>query len=161
MTILGWVNIGVGYAMVLYMWYMCVCFWKMLHVASADQRRVTRALATLPTLKFKGKTATAMGAPLLASDGGEPDVGDSCAICLCEYEVRHGHRGPEHLHPAHPLHTTWGRIPGGGAQGVRSHLHTAPCACRRARSSARCRAGTFSAVSASTRGSPSRRAPAP
>ena len=86
MTILGWVNIGVGYAMVMYMWYMCVCFWKMLHVASADQRRVARALATLPTLKFKGKTATAMGAPLLASDGGEPDVGESCAICLCEYE---------------------------------------------------------------------------
>ena len=83
MTILGWVNIGVGYAMVMYMWYMCVCFWKMLHVASADQRRVARALATLPTLKFKGKTATAMGAPLLASDGGEPDVGESCAIPQC------------------------------------------------------------------------------
>ena len=93
MTILGWVTIGVGYALAMYLWYMCVCFWKMLRVASADRRRVTRALATLPTLKFKGKTATAMGAPLLVSDGGEPDVGDACAICLCEYEVRHGHHG--------------------------------------------------------------------
>merc|ERR1740124_462619 len=59
MTILGWVTIGVGYALAMYLWYMCVCFWKMLRVASADRRRVTRALATLPTLKFKGKTATA------------------------------------------------------------------------------------------------------
>ena len=35
MTILAWVNIGVGYAMTLYMWYMCLCFWKVLRVASA------------------------------------------------------------------------------------------------------------------------------
>ena len=75
MTILAWVNIGVGYAMTLYMWYMCLCFWKVLHVASADRRRVARALATLPTLRFKGKVAAAMSAPLLASDGGgEPDT---------------------------------------------------------------------------------------
>ena len=105
MTILGWVTIGVGYALAMYLWYMCVCFWKMLRVASADRRRVTRALATLPTLKFKGKTATAQRAPLLAGGGGEPDVGDSCAICLCEYEVCHDHHpGPNHLHHLHHLH---------------------------------------------------------
>ena len=164
MTILGWVNIGVGYAMVMYMWYMCVCFWKMLHVASADQRRVTRALATLPTLKFKGNTATAMGAPLLASDGGEPDVGESCAICLSEYEVRHGHHGPKHPAARAPLHTAEGILRVEGGTATRAHACTPrlapPCACRRARSSARCRAGTSSAASASTCGSASRLAPA-
>ena len=135
MTILGWVNIGVGYAMVMYMWYMCVCFWKMLHVASADQRRVTRALATLPTLKFKGKTATAMGAPLLASDGGEPDVGESCAICLSEYEVRHGHHGPKHLQPAHPCAQREGVFRAEGGTATRAHACTprlAPAGGRRA-----------------------------
>eukprot|EP00908_Phaeocystis_cordata_P015804 Transcript_26994.p2 GENE.Transcript_26994~~Transcript_26994.p2 ORF type:complete len:294 (+),score=105.79 Transcript_26994:92-973(+) len=82
MTILGWVTVGVVYTIAVYLLYMCVCFWKLLREASADARRVARALATLPTLKFRGKAATAMGEALL----GGPDVGESCAICLSEYE---------------------------------------------------------------------------
>ena len=50
MTILAWVNIGVGYAMTLYMWYMCLCFWKVLHVASALTPTLTLTPTPTPTL---------------------------------------------------------------------------------------------------------------
>ena len=81
MTILGWVTIGAGYSMALYLWYMTICFWKLLRDAGADSRRVAHALATLPTLRFKPKAAARE--PLLGSDD---DVSESCAICLSEYE---------------------------------------------------------------------------
>ena len=93
MTILGWVTVGVGYAMAAYLWYMCVCFWQLLREASADTRRVARALASLPTMRFKAKpTAAAAAAAAAASEpllpGGEQnqDAAESCAICLSEYE---------------------------------------------------------------------------
>lgn len=85
MTILGWVTVGVGYAMATYLWYMCVCFWQLLREASADTRRVARALASLPTTRFKAKTAAA-SEPLLPGGEQNQDAGESCAICLSEYE---------------------------------------------------------------------------
>lgn len=85
MTILGWVTVGIGYAMAIYLYYMCVCFWRLLREASADTRRVARALASLPTVRFKEKT-TAANEPLLPGGEQNQDAGESCAICLSEYE---------------------------------------------------------------------------
>jgi len=48
MSILGWVTIGVGFVLALWLGYLLVCFWAMLRVAGADQRRVTKAIALLP-----------------------------------------------------------------------------------------------------------------
>ena len=76
MTILGWVTIIAAALTAFYLWYICICFWQQLRVESEDARRVTRAIAALPTRRYR--------LPPAADDsggGGEPD-GDSCAICL-------------------------------------------------------------------------------
>ena len=58
MSILGWVTIGVGYLIALYLWYMYLCFWWLLHAATADARLVKQAIAALPVLKHKGKVCS-------------------------------------------------------------------------------------------------------
>ena len=93
MSILGWVTLAVGYGLGLYLWYMTLCFWKLLRAASADVRRVARAIAALPIIRYRNKEGR--DAPLLPGggegEGGEGDgveYGDnaSCAICLSDFE---------------------------------------------------------------------------
>ena len=55
MSILGWVTLAVGYGLGLYLWYMTLCFWKLLRAASADVRRVARAIAALPIIRYRNK----------------------------------------------------------------------------------------------------------
>lgn len=48
MSILGWVTIGVGWLLAFWLGYLILSFWRMLRVAGADRRLVSRAIASLP-----------------------------------------------------------------------------------------------------------------
>ena len=72
MTILGWVTLASGAAAGLYVYYMIVCFWRLLRQASEDIRRVRRTIASLPTRRYRRE-----------AEGGEST---SCAICLGDFE---------------------------------------------------------------------------
>mmetsp|Transcript_51015 Transcript_51015/g.101485 ORF Transcript_51015/g.101485 Transcript_51015/m.101485 type:complete len:464 (-) Transcript_51015:416-1807(-) len=83
MTILGWVTIAAGTSLAAYMWYMTVCFWAVLRARSEDMRRVYRAIAALPCRKY---SAAEMAAEEELGRGAD-EGGDTCAICLSEFEV--------------------------------------------------------------------------
>ena len=94
MSILGWVTLAVGYGLGLYLWYMTLCFWKLLRAASADVRRVARAIAALPIIRYRNKEGR--DAPLLpgggegeGGEGGEGSEGrdDDAALLLAEKEA--------------------------------------------------------------------------
>lgn len=78
-SILGWVTCATAVAAALYLWYMVLCFWKVLRKATEDIRRVLRAIASLPARRYSRVAADAE-----SPDDGE---GDTCAICLGEFEV--------------------------------------------------------------------------
>ena len=110
MSILGWVTAAAVGGCALYMWYMCVCFWRVLRSAAEDSRRVRRAIASLPSRKYRRPTRTSSAAGGGAAGGavaasaaeasgepsasaapedladGEEEEGGSCAICLCDFE---------------------------------------------------------------------------
>lgn len=48
MSILGWVTIGVGFLLAIWLGYLILSFWRMLRVAGADRRLVARAISSLP-----------------------------------------------------------------------------------------------------------------
>jgi len=81
MTILGWVTIAVGYFVAFYLWFMYLYFWQLLRAAGEDAKLVTRAIASMPVLRYKGKDTQI---PVL--DGREPTEATSCAICLGDFE---------------------------------------------------------------------------
>ena len=106
MSILGWVSAGTVGGVILYMWYMCMCFWRTMRLASADMRRVRRAIAALPSRKYQrhsqrpvpegeseavgssSRTSPLIGLAASAAEGEveEEDEGATCAICLCDFE---------------------------------------------------------------------------
>jgi hypothetical protein len=53
MSILGWVTAAAVGAASAYLWYMCICFWRVLRAAQEESRRVRRAIASLPSRKYK------------------------------------------------------------------------------------------------------------
>ena len=77
MTILGWASLGAMAGTACYLWYTIVCLWRELHARSDDLRRVRRAIAALPVRKYRAAAA---------ADGGEAGEGDSCAICLGDFD---------------------------------------------------------------------------
>lgn len=84
MTIMGWITIAVAFSIVVYLWYMCICFWKLIRSASSDQRRVRRLIMALPVRRYKALE-------LETCDGSEDDEGSSntgtCAICISEFSA--------------------------------------------------------------------------
>ena len=77
MRIMGWVSSFVALLVGLYLWYMCICFFHLLHQAGHNTRRVHAAIARLPLSRWKGEEADAEAAE------SEPAT---CSICLGEFE---------------------------------------------------------------------------
>jgi hypothetical protein len=48
MSILGWVTIGVGFLLAVWLGHLVLSFWRMLRVAGADRRLVARAISSFP-----------------------------------------------------------------------------------------------------------------
>ena len=71
MTILGWVTLAAGITAGIYVYYMIVCFWRLLRQASEDIRRVRRTINSLPLKRYRRE-----------AEGGESGESSSCAICL-------------------------------------------------------------------------------
>ena len=75
MTILGWVTLAAGITAGIYVYYMIVCFWRLLRQASEDIRRVRRTINSLPLKRYRRE-----------AEGGESGESSSCAICLGDFE---------------------------------------------------------------------------
>mmetsp|Transcript_32270 Transcript_32270/g.72803 ORF Transcript_32270/g.72803 Transcript_32270/m.72803 type:complete len:188 (+) Transcript_32270:666-1229(+) len=76
MSILGWIALGAALVVVVYLWYMCFCFWHLLRIASVSTRRVLQAIKALPCKQYHPDAAA-------AEDSTDPG---SCAICLSDFE---------------------------------------------------------------------------
>eukprot|EP00312_Isochrysidales_sp_CCMP1244_P020722 CAMPEP_0202786374 /NCGR_PEP_ID=MMETSP1388-20130828/70072_1 /ASSEMBLY_ACC=CAM_ASM_000864 /TAXON_ID=37098 /ORGANISM="Isochrysis sp, Strain CCMP1244" /LENGTH=241 /DNA_ID=CAMNT_0049455929 /DNA_START=21 /DNA_END=743 /DNA_ORIENTATION=+ len=81
MSILGWVTIGIGFASAGWVGLLLLGFWRLLRQAGENDREVERAIASLPTVLFRGKHT-----PLPLLEGREPAEATSCAICLGDFE---------------------------------------------------------------------------
>jgi len=74
MSILGWIALGACFVVVLYLWYMCACFWHLLRRSGVASRRVVQAIRALPMKQYHRDAAD------------EDSELDSCAICLSDFE---------------------------------------------------------------------------
>ena len=67
-SILGWVTLAVGYGLGLYLWYMTLCFWKLLRAA---RRSIACAASRARSPRCPSyATATRRGATRRCSPGG-------------------------------------------------------------------------------------------